>query len=203
MTMKNRVVIWSVSIVLLTACIVCACCTSQQVHTSAQSKTPAATTPSQTLSPATIAETRITTPAQTTAPAATIPMAGPAKKDVLTVTLNSAEKKVSYGNYIGKPGRIGLILDITIRNNDKQNDFAYSDSSFILAYKSYDESQTAITSQYAKVLGNPLFMGTIPAGSTDDGKILFGVNASSTTYRLSVVDSTGAELGSIDTIFVP
>jgi hypothetical protein len=96
-----------------------------------------------------------------------------------------------------------LLLDITIKNNDKKNDFKYTDSSFIISYKSNNDSLTAITSQYAKNLGNPLFMGTIPSGSVDDGKILFGVNATSNAYKLSVVDSAGTVLGSIDNIYVP
>ena len=96
-----------------------------------------------------------------------------------------------------------LILDITIKNNDKKNDFTYTDSSFVLSYKSGGDRFTAITSQYAKNLANPLFMGTVPSGSTDDGKILFGVNATSDAYTLSVVDSKGTVLGSIDTINVP
>jgi hypothetical protein len=94
-------------------------------------------------------------------------------------------------------------LDITIKNNDKKNDFSYTDSSFVISYKSSNDRLPAITSQYAKVLANPLFMGTVPAGSSDDGKILFGVNATSDTYTLSVVDSTGTVLGSVDTIKVP
>jgi hypothetical protein len=41
------------------------------------------------------------------------------------------------------------------------------------------------------------------AGSIDDGRILFGVNATSYAYKLSVVDSSGTELTSIDNIYVP
>jgi hypothetical protein len=125
--------------------------------------------------------------------------------DVVTVTLNSAEKKTSLGNSIGKPGRAMLILDISIKNNDKKNDFKYTDASFVISYKSTNDSLTAITSQYANNQGliNPLISGTVAAGSTDNGKILFGVNSTSNAYTLSVVDSTGTVLTSLDTIYVP
>jgi hypothetical protein len=46
-------------------------------------------------------------------------------------------------------------------------------------------------------------VGTIPSGSVDDGKSLFGVNATSNAYKLSVVDSAGTVLGSIDNFYVP
>lgn len=203
MMVKNIHIIWSVLIIILTACMVSTGCTSPQTHTSAQSNSPPITTPSQTLSPATVSETRVPPLVPTTAPTATISMTGTPTNDVLTVSLNSAEKTVSLGNKIGKPGLILVVLDITIKNNDKKNDFTYSDASFILTDLSNNEHFPAITSQKARPLANPLFMGTIPAGSTDDGKILFRVNATSSTYTLSVVDSTGTVLGSIDNIYVP
>jgi hypothetical protein len=207
MMMKNKVVICSVLMIILTAGIVSSGCTSTQSQTSPQRNSPTIspiiTTPSQTTSPATVPETQITTPVQTTAMAATNPVTGTATNDVLTVTLNSAEKKISLGNGIGKPGRIMLILDITIKNNDKKNDFTYTDSSFVISSQSNNDRLTAITSQYAKNLANPLFMGTVPSGSVDDGKILFGVNSTSNTYKLSVVDPAGTVLGSIDNIYVP
>ena len=203
MMMKNKFVIWSISIIILMACIVSTGCTSTNSQTSAQSNSPTITTSSKTFGPATVPETLITTLAQTTAPAATISMTGIPTNDVLTVTLNSAEKTITLGNKIGKPGRIMLILDITIKNNDKKNDFTYTDASFVISDKSNNDSLTAITSEKAINLANPLFMGTVPSGSIDDGKILFRVNATSNTYKLSVVDSKGTVLTSIDNINVP
>jgi hypothetical protein len=207
MIMKNKLVICSVLMIILTAGMVISGCTSSPAQTSPQSNSPTISpttaTPSPALSSATVPETRITTPVQTTALAATTLVTGTPANDVLTVTLNSAEKKISLGNSIGNPGRVLLLLDITIKNNDKKNDFTYTDSSFVISYKSNNKRLTAITSQYVKNLANPLFMGTVPAGSTDDGKILFGVNSTSDTYTLSVVDSAGTVLGSIDTIYVP
>jgi hypothetical protein len=203
MTVKNNFVICSVLIIILTAGIVSSGCISAQSQTTPQSNSPTITTLSQTMSPTTVPETRITPLVQTTAMAATIPVTGTPTNDVLTVTLNSAEKTVSLGNKIGKPGRIMLILDITIKNNDKKNDFPYTDASFLLSDNLNNERITAITSQKAQALANPLFMGTVPAGSTDNGKILFGVNKTSNVYTLSVVDSAGTKLGSIENISVP
>jgi hypothetical protein len=206
MKMKNKFVICSVLIILLTACIVSTGCTSTQgVQSSTQSNSTTVQTPSNSVSPTTVPETLITTLAATTAPTVTVSTTGIPTNDILTLTLNSAEKKVSLGNGIGKPGRILLLIDITIKNNDKKNDFQYTDASFVISYKSNNDSVTAITSQYAlnKGLSNPLLGGTIKAGSTDDGKILFGVNATSNSYKLSVVDPTGRVLTSIDNIYVP
>jgi len=194
-----------ISAILITGMVLMSGCTGS----------PPASPPDVTAAPAT-GTTAPATTVQTAAPALTSPpvtvstvtpagiaVTGTPANDVLTVTLNSAEKKVSLGNGIGKPGRMLLLLDITIKNNDKKNDFSFTDSSFVISYKSRNDRIPAITSQYTKALANPLFMGTIPAGSTDDGKVLFGVNASSDTYTLSVVDPAGTVLGSIDTISVP
>jgi hypothetical protein len=207
--MKSKFAIRFVLIVILTTCIVCSGCTSTRTNTSAQNA-PSIATPLQTSSPTSAPETLITTLAPTPAQNLTcgngicaVPSTiAPGNNDLLTLTLNSAEKKNTIGNGVGKPGRIMLILDVTIKNNDKKNDFEYTDSSFVISYKSNEDRLTAITTQYAKGLINPLISGTVPAGSTDDGKILFGVNATSNSYKLSVVDSTGKVIASVDNINV-
>jgi hypothetical protein len=210
MNMNNKFAICFILIVILTACIVCTGCTSTQTKTSAQSNAPPITTPLQTSSPTSAPETLITPLAPTPAQNSTcgdgicaVPSTiSPGNNDLLTLTLNSAEKKTTLGNGVGKPGRSMLILDVTIKNNDKRNDFKYTDSSFVISYKSNEDRLTAITTQYAKGLINPLISGTVPAGSTDDGKILFGVNATSNSYKLFVVDSNGKEIASVDNINV-
>jgi hypothetical protein len=205
MMMKNKFVIWSVFVILLTAYSISAGCTSPQAQTSAPTGSPVVSTPSPTFSPPAVPESLSTTLATTRTTTVPIPTTSNPANDILTVTLNSAEKKTSLQNGVGKAGRVLLILDITIKNNDKRNDFAYTDSSFVLSYKSTNDSFTAITSQYANNRGliNPLISGTVAAGSTDDGKILFGVNSTSNAYTLSVVDSTGTVLTSLNTIYVP
>jgi len=201
MTMKNVFVVYSVLIIILTVCITG--CSSLQSSPIEQNNTPTITTLSQTI-PTTTLGTQVPPP-PTTDQRSTISTTETPKNEVITMTLNSAEKKISLGNSIGKPGRSLLILDITIKNNDKKNDFKYTDSSFVISYKSGLGSLTAITSQYANNPGliNPLISGTVMAGSIDDGRILFGVNATSYAYKLSVVDSSGTELTSIDNIYVP
>jgi hypothetical protein len=204
MMMKNKLILCSALIIVLTACIMSTGCTSSQsTPTSAQSIPPTVSTPAQTLSPITTLGTQVTSLTPTTTPTAIVSTTVTPANEVLTVTLNSAEKMTSLSNGIGKPGRIMLLLDITIKNNDKKNDFTYTDASFVISDKSNEERLTAITSQKAKGLANPLIMGTVPSGSTNDGKILFGVNATSNNYKLSVVDSTGTVLASIDNINVP
>jgi len=124
--------------------------------------------------------------------------------DGLIVTLNSAKKKTT--SYVGSslpPGIVLLELDITLKNNDKYKDFEYTDSSFVLSFKSNKPSLTAKTTQYAKGLTNPFIGAPVPSGSEKTGTIVFSVNETSNFYTLSVVDSTGKTLTSIDNIEVP
>ena len=124
--------------------------------------------------------------------------------DGLSVTLNSAKRKtINYGGGSLPPGIVLLELDITIQNNDKHKDFEYTDSSFVLSFKSNKISLTAKTTEYAQGLINPFIGAPVPSGSEKTGKIVFGVNETANFYKLSVVDSTGTVLTSIDNINVP
>jgi hypothetical protein len=203
MTVKEDSYIGAVLIIILTACMVSSGCTSTQTHNSVQSNPPITVIPSQTLIPKTAIETPVNSlvPITTSAPIIS-PTITPINYGV-TLTLNSAEKQKSFGIGTGKPGRVMLILDISLKNNNKNQDFEYSDNSFIISYNSNDDTKTSITSQYAKKLINPLISGFVPSGSTSTGKILFGVNETSNSYKLSVVDSTGTELASVDNINLP
>jgi len=128
----------------------------------------------------------------------------PPVNDGLIVTLNSAKKKTtSYAGGSLPPGIVLLELDITLNNNDKYKDFEYTDSSFVLSFKSNKPSLTAKTSQYAKGLINPFIGAPVPSGSEKTGTIVFSVNETSNFYTLSVVDSKGTVLTSIDNIDVP
>jgi len=203
---KTRFVICSAVIIVLAACIVFTGCTSTQSARSSDQTIPSTlTTPSPSQGPTIIPATTAASLAQTAAPAPTISTTTIPMNDPLHVTLNSAEKKTSFGIGTGKPGRVMLILDITLQNTDKNKDFVYTDNSFVLSYASINNSMTSITSQFAKTPGliNPLISGTVPSGSQEEGKIVFGVNETSNSYKLSVVDSTGSVLSSIDTINVP
>jgi hypothetical protein len=188
-------------IVLLTgAFIVCSGCTSPQ------SPPVPVTTPSPV---ATVVQTTLPAPppetgtslvyasAPTTSPAGT----GTPANDV-SIVLNSAVKKDSLGFGDSRPGKGFLEIELTISNNRK-TPFEYSDSSFVLSFRSGRDSRSAVTSLYAKRLINPLISGTVNPQSTDTGNILFNVNESSNFYTLSVVDPAGTVLASINNIDAP
>lgn len=201
--MKNKFVICSV-LIILTACIVSTGCTSTQAQTSAQSNSPTITTPLQTMSPTTTPETQITTLAPTTAQTSIVSTTATPIIDVLTVTINSAVKKTLIGKSTNNPGNIFLVLDVTIQNNDKNNDFKYTDSSFAIYDKVNKNRRTPITSKLLTGgLNNPLTSGTVPLKSKITGQIVFGVMDSSNSYKLYVSDAAGTVLTSVDNIDVP
>ena len=123
--------------------------------------------------------------------------------DILTITINSATKKTIIGRSTNKGGDIFLVLDITIQNNDKNNDFRYKDTSFAIFDKINNIRRTAITSQLnTGGLNNPFTSGTIPLKTKMSGQIVFGVMDNSNSYKLYVSDSKGSVLTSIDNINV-
>jgi hypothetical protein len=201
MMVKNKFVICSVCIIIVTACIVSTGCTStspQGAQTSAQTNPPTITTPAQTLSPTTAPVTMATTMAPTTASTAIIATTATPISSGLTVTLNSAVKKTSLGSFTPLPGNIFLVLDVTIQNNDKNNDFKYTDSSFSIYDTVNQKRGPAITSKVAGGLNTPLASGTIPMKSTKTGQIVFGVMDNSNSYKFAVVNSTAAITPLID-----
>jgi hypothetical protein len=197
MMLKNKFFICTVLIIVLTACIVNTGCTSTQ---SAQSPTITPPTPSPTTAPGTL----VTSLAPTTAPATVISTTETQKNDILTVTLNSAVKKTMIGKATNKAGNIFLVVDVTILNNDKNNDFKYTDASFAIFDKLNQNRRNAITSQLLTGgLNSPLSSGTIPLKSTKTGQIVFGVMDSSNSYKLYISNSTGTVIASVDNINVP
>jgi hypothetical protein len=204
MMMKDKVVICSALVIILTACILSAGCTSPQTQTSPQSNSSTITIPPQTLSSTTPQETLVTTLALTTSPTSiNSTMATPINSEV-TVALNSAVKKTVIGDLKPTPGDIFLVLNVTIKNNDKNNGFDYRDSSFTIYDKVNKDRRTAITSIVASKLNSPLpATGTIPPTSTQTGLIVFRVMDSSNSYKFSVVDARDTVLVSIDNIEVP
>jgi hypothetical protein len=203
MTMKNKVVFWSLCMLLLTACIVCTGCTSgQNAQTSAPSNSLTVTTPAQTLNPTTAPETLVTTLALTPAPTAVVTTTGTPANGGLSVTVNSAVKKTALGEFKPKAGMIFLVLDVTIQNNDKNNDFDYMPASFALS-DNLNTNRRPPLGKFSYGLNNQLISGTIPLKSKISGQIVFGVADGSNSYKLSVSDSTGTVLTSIDTITAP
>jgi hypothetical protein len=166
-------------------------------------------TPVQTSAPASVMTTpaatitAATTPslASTTVQTRTISTMATPVNDIVSVTLNSAKKRTT--TYAGKSvgqGAVLLELDITLKNNDEHKDFEYTDSSFVLSYKSKPDRLTSKTSQFAAGVANPFIGAPVPSGSEKTGKLVFIVNETSNFYKLSVVDSAGTVLTSIDNI---
>jgi len=92
------------------------------------------------------------------------------------------------------------VLDVTIQNNDKNNNFGYTYDSFAIFDKTNKNRRTAITNQIKSGLNSPLTSGTIPLKSKTTGQIVFGVADSSNAYKLYVTDSTGTVVATIDNI---
>ena len=208
MIRKTGFVSCSAAIIMVTVFIICAgCASSQSTKNPVNSDLPSTTTLTsvkQTIVPTVTSGIPGTTLPHPADPVTVVPSTTTQATGGVRITLNSAEKKVSFGNGTGKAGRTMLLLDITLRNNDKSRDFEYTDASFTISYTSgKGNSIPSITSEFAKQLVNPLLSGTVPPNSEDTGKLLFGVNESSDSYILSVVDPTGEVLASIDNIHVP
>jgi hypothetical protein len=203
MMMKNKFVIFSLCIIVLTACIVSTGCTSSQsAQTAAQSTSPVVTTPAQSLNPTTTPETLVTTLAPTTAPTAIVTTTGTPANGGLTVTVNSAVKKTALGEYTPNHGKIFLVLDVTIQNNDKNKDFDYTAASFALS-DNVNTNRHPPLGKFSYGLNNQLISGTIPLKSKITGQIVFGVMDNSNSYKLYVSDPTGTVLTSIENISVP
>jgi hypothetical protein len=188
-------------VLLLVTVLITAGCTSENKNVVV---TPTQTTsqiPTTTLSVS--HPTTASSMAPTTVPTVMISTTQTPVSSGLTVTLNSAVKKTTLGGITPSPGNIFLVLDVTIQNNDKNNDFEYTDTSFSIFDNLNQNRRTPITFKVAGKLNSPITSGRIPLKSTKTGQIVFGVMDSSNSYKFSVADSTGTELTSIDNINVP
>jgi len=192
-------------LIVLAACIAgSGCTTNQNTQGSAQSSPTLVATPSQTINPATPQATTVTSMATTTIQAVIVSATQTPANNGLSVTLNSAEKKITLGGNPTKAGNAFLVLDVSIQNNDSNKDFAYTDTSFrIIDIANNGSWHPAMTSQISRGLNSPLMPGTIPSKTKKTGQIGFGVLNSSNSYKFSVVDSTGAIVATIDSIIVP
>lgn len=205
MDINNKFVVICFCMVILTACMISAGCTSgqsNQVPVQTTSLT-ALTTSTQTISSTTASETIVSTKVPTTTatviPSTTeIPANG-----IISVTLNSAEKQTSIGTVKPKEsGRIYLILDVTIKNNDKTEDFEYTNTSFALYDKTLQKTFVPVTSIVAGGLSNPFTSGMVPLKSEKTGQVVFSVKENSDSYKFTIYDSKGTVITSFDTINV-
>ena len=198
MLSKNRFFIVSACIVILAAGIFCSGCTSTNTQSPAPGTSVAASQPAVTTTvPVTVSETPgITAPLASATTSALLTTVPPASSPV-QVTLNSAQKKTQLGTYHPKAGNVFLVVDITIKNTDKTEDFEYSDSSFTLYDKPNQRKYSPITTQVSGSLTSPLTSGKVPIKSEKTGQIVFGVVDMGTAgYKFSVTNSTGTELAS-------
>lgn len=191
-------------LVILIACIVSSgCTTNQNTQGPAQNSPAQMTTAVQTTSPATTQVTTGTSVVPTSVPAAMVSATQNPDNDSFKVTLNSAEKKMSLGGGSPKPGNAILVLDVTIRNNDKTKDFAYSDASFrILDTANNGSWRLANTTQFSRGLNYPLVPGAIASDTEKTGQIAFVISENSNAFKFSVVDSKGKVLATINAITV-
>jgi hypothetical protein len=185
---------------LLILAVLIAGCTSPNAGTTIPVTTPAqivptsnATTsvlPSQTPSQ-TQAAVPATTETQTTIQATQSP-------DLVSLTVNSANKQMKVYTMTPKPGRMFLVLNITVKNNAIVKGFDFTESSISLSYARAGTSpEQSITSQVRGGLDNPIIMPTkIEQNDKRTGQVVFGVADSSGKYTLNLINNDGTVISS-------
>lgn len=203
MILKNRTVLSFACLAMIVLCIVgSGCSTNQDTKGSVQGNPSNVQAPLQPQSPTTMPVTIPASMAPTTVPTAMVTTTITPNTNGLSVSLNSAVKKINIGGSGPMPGNILLVLDISIQNNDKNEDFDYTDASFVILDKTNKNRRTAITSKFPSGLNNPLASGKIPLKSKITGQVVFGVNESSNSYKFYVSDTKGTVITSVDNINV-
>jgi hypothetical protein len=147
---------------------------------------PPSQTPSQTQAAA-----PATTETQTTIQATQSP-------DLVSLTVNSANKQMKVYTMTPKPGRMFLVLNITVKNNAIVKGFDFTESSISLSYARAGTSpEQSITSQVRGGLDNPIIMPTkIEQNDKRTGQVVFGVADSSGKYTLNLINNDGTVLSS-------
>jgi hypothetical protein len=97
-----------------------------------------------------------------------------------------------------KPGRIFLILDITVKNNAIEKGFTLTDSSISLSYaKAGTSPEQSLTSQVRGGLDNPIIMPTkIEQNDKRTGQVVFSVADGSGRYTLKLMGNDGSVISS-------
>lgn len=194
----------TICLIVLVVCLVGSGCTmNQNAQGPVQTIPPTVSTTSQTVSPTTPQVTMVSSMATTSMPEVTVTTSQTPADTGLIVTLNSAVKKTKIGSYEAKPGLIFLVLDLTLKNNDINNDFEYKDTSFTILDKTNNKKIEPNTNKISSGLDNPFTSGKIPLKSEKTGQVVFGVPANSTNYKFTLVDIKGNIITTIDTIDVP
>ncbi len=122
--------------------------------------------------------------------------------DPVSLTVNSAAKQTKVYTMTPKPGRIFLVLDITIKNNAVKKGFDLTDSSLSLSYARAGTSpEPSITSQVRGGLDNPIIMPTrIEQNDQRTGQVVFGVADSSGSYTIKLIGSDGTVVSSVPVV---
>ena len=125
-------------------------------------------------------------------------------QDPVSLTINSATKQTKLYTTTPKTGRIFLVLNVTIRNNDFEKGYDLTDNSINLSYaKAGISPVSSITSQVRGGLENPISMPTkIEQYDQRTGQIVFGVVDSSGRFTINLIGNAGAVVSSA-TVAVP
>jgi hypothetical protein len=118
--------------------------------------------------------------------------------DPVSLTINSANKQTKVYTMTPKPGRIFLVLDITVKNNAVEKGFDLTDASLSLSYARAGTSpEPSITSQVRGGLDNPILMPTrIEQNDKRTGQVVFGVLDVSNMYTINLIGKDGTVVSS-------
>lgn len=109
---------------------------------------------------------------------------------VIAMTLNSVQKTDALQNSRPRSGYRYLILNVTLRNTQKNESFPLDERSMWVVY---DESPGAyiMINNMEGYLEDPLRLGTLAPGETRQGNVIFSVPTTTHSYTLKMVDSRG------------
>jgi hypothetical protein len=175
-------------------------CTSPDAATTTPVTTPAQPVPA-TVATTSVLPSQTATQTQSAAPVKTetqpIIQATQAR-DPVSLTINSAKKQSKVYTMVTQPGRIFLILDITVKNNAIEKGFDFTDNSISLSYaRAGTPLEQSITSQVRGGLENPIIMPTtIEQNDKRTGQVVFGVAEVSGMYTLNLIDDHGTVVSS-------
>lgn len=202
---KNTLIVFLIGLAIIGSCVFVSGCTSAQNNQGTVQDTRTVTaTPLPTAVSTTAPATTPVTSAQVTVQTTVITTTATPTPAVVSVTLNSAVKQAKLGSFTQKvSGRTFLVLDLTIKNNDANEDFEYTNASFALVDKTATpHTLSPLTTIVTGSLENPFTSGMVPVKSEKTGQLVFSVNENSGLYKFMLYDPQGNAITSIDNITV-
>ena len=182
---------------LLILSVSIAACTSPDAGTTITVTTPAQPAPTSILT--TLASpSQTSSQVQTTVPATQMQTTTPVVPDPVSLTINSATKQTNVYTMTPKPGRIFLVLNVTIKNHAVEKGFDLTDASLSLSYaRAGTNPEPSITSQVRGGLDNPIIMPTrIEQNDQRTGQVVFGVVDNSNSYTIKLIGTDGVVVSS-------